>query len=476
MPIPYVKHVCIHTTVDKSLAYILNPEKTEDMVLTASINCTTNAKDAYLQMKAVYDQFAKDTFDTPKPIKGNGTVKAIHYIMSFADSENVNPELAHRIAKAFVRKNFGDDVQAVIATHVDKSHIHNHIIINTYSLSGQKFNANRSTLRNARDTANGVCRAFGITPALNFENKGMSINHYEWEQKKKGTAWKEQIRQAIDELIGSVNSLDELLQALEKRGYEVKCGKYISVKAPGQERFVRTKTLGEKYTEESLNTRIIYREVGAGTTPMQDSRSQLRAAYVAIIGDVRTLAEQHKKVQRKREQTLPYSADNDLDVYRLSAQLSVISKDKISSIGELEGRIAKLQAEYERQRQEINRYIEEHNRMVSLWEQAKEYMAMFKKGELSVAEELKLSVIKTALHENGIYSAADIDKLRSDAECLGKKISALKDKLEGCKQRYDVYSDIAKTYGEISKGDYLSILIEEGKKNREQSAKKNKKM
>ena len=471
---PYCKSISIHTSVRKSLAYILDPDKTENLLYTTSINCMTNADQAYNQMRLVYEQFAKDKYNSPLPLEGKGSVKAIHYIMSFADSENVTPELAHRIAKAFVRKIFGDDVQAVIATHVDKSHIHNHIIINTYSLSGQKYNANRSTLRKARETANGICRAFGITPALNFENKGRSIEHYEWEQRKNGTSWKEQIRQAIDELIGSVNSLDELLQALEEQGYEVKRGKYISVKAPGQERFVRTKTLGEEYTEESLNTRIIYREMGAGTTPAQDSRSQLRAAYVAIIGDVRTLADQHKKVQRKREQTLSYSTDNDLDVYRLSAQLSVISKDRISSIGDLEGRIAKLRAEYEKKRQEINGYIEEHNRMVSLLEQAKEYMALSNNGELSPAEELKLSVIKTALQENGIYSAADIDRLRCDAESLGKKISALKDKLEGCKQQYDVYSDIAKTYGEISQGDYISKLVEEEKQRREQAAKKNK--
>ncbi|SDA31886.1 Relaxase/Mobilisation nuclease domain-containing protein [Ruminococcus sp. YE71] len=89
----------------------------------------------------VYEQFAKDKFSSPKPLEGKGSVKAIHYIMSFADSENVTPELAHKIAKAFVRKNFGEDAQAVIATHVDRSHVHTHIILNSYSLSGQKYYA-----------------------------------------------------------------------------------------------------------------------------------------------------------------------------------------------------------------------------------------------------------------------------------------------------------------------------------------------
>ena len=461
--------------MDNSLRYILNPDKTEDMVYTTSINCTTNARDAYLQMKAVYNQFARDNFDSPLPLTGKATVKAIHYIMSFADEENVTPELAHKIAKAFVRKNFGDDAQAVIATHVDRSHVHCHIILNSYSLSGQKYYANRTSLRQARETANGVCRAFGITPTLNFENKGRSVSYYEWSQNKKGASWKEQIRNEIDSLIGSVNSLDELLQALEERGYEVKRGKYISVKAPGQQRFVRTKTLGEEYTEDNLKARILYREMGTGTTPELDSQSQLIADYVAIIGDVRVLAEQRKKVQRKRIVTAEYSADNDLDVYKLSAQLSVINKDRIVSIGDLEGRITKIRAEYEKKRQETNNYIEEHNRLVSLWEQAQLYKTLSAKDKLSASEQLKMTVCRQAMDSNDIRTLADIDRLREKTEKLNKKISALKDNLEGCRQRFDVYSDISKTYAEISQGDYISKLVEKERQRREQEYRKQNK-
>ena len=444
-------------------------------MLTSSLNCTTNAHDAYLQMKTVYEHFARDKCNSPPPLTGKGTVKAIHYVMSFADEENVSPELALKIAKAFVKKNFGDEVQAVIATHVDRSHTHCHVIINSYSLFGQKYYANRSTLRQARETVNGVCRAFGITPALNFENKGRSVSYYEWSQSKQGTSWKEQIRQEIDKLIPAVNSLDELLQALEERGYEIKRGKYISVRAPGQQRFVRTKTLGEEYTEGSLKTRILYREVDAGSTPTINSQSQLRAAYVAVIGDVRILADQHRKVPKKQNTSLAYSAENDLDVYRLSAQLSVINRDSIGSIGELEGRISSLRSEYEKERHDINNYIEQHNRMVSLMEQAQLFKELSTKGKLSASEELKLTVCRQAMDSNNIHTLADIDRLREHTENLSQKISALKVNLEGCRQRYDVYSDIAKTYAEISQGDYVSKLVEEERQRREQMARKWKK-
>ncbi len=445
------------------------------MVLTTSINCTTNSHDAYLQMKAVYEQFSSNKFNSPPPLEGKGTVKAIHYIMSFADKENVTPELAHKIAKAFVRKTFGEDVQAVIATHVDKSHIHNHIILNSYDLSGKKFYDNKSSLKNVRESTNGICKAFGVTSALNFEGKGKSMQYNEWEHKKNGTSWKQHIRDEIDSLIGSVDSLDELLQALEECGYEIKRGKYISVKAPGQQRFIRTKTLGEEYTEDSLNTRILYREVGTGSTPIQDSKSQLRAAYVDVIGDVRILAEHHKKVQRKKDNALPYSADNDLDIYKLSAQLSIINRDNINSIGELEGKISRLRSEYEKQRQAINYYIEQYNRMVSLLEQAQEYFVLSSKAELTSSEKLKMTICKQLMESNDVKSPADVDSLRERVTNLDKKISALKDKLEGCKNRFDVYSDITKTYAEISKGDYIGRLVEEEKQRKEREVKKRKK-
>ncbi len=439
--------------------------------MTTSVNCMTDAHDAYLQMKVVYDQFAIDNYDSPIPLQGKAAVKAIHYIQSFADEENVTPELAHDIAKAFVRKTFGEEVQAVIATHVDADHIHNHIIINSYNLSGKKYYDNQTTLRRVRETTNGVCRALGVKPALNFENKGMTMHYNEWQHNKNGTSWKEKIRQEIDSLIGLVSSLDELLSELEERGYEIKRGKYISLKAPGQQRFVRTKTLGEEYTEESLNNRIINREVGTGETPELDEESSLWSAYISVIGDVRILAEHNKKIQRKYDSDLPYSADNDLDVYHLSAQLSVINKYKIGSIGELEGAISRAKAEYEKQRTEINNLIEQHNRMVSLFEQAQQYFSLLHKGKQSASEQRKLSVFRLALERNSVYSPADVDSLYTQLENMGKKISALKENLKGCKKRYDVYMDIHRTYTEISKGDYISKLMEEERMRKERKWK-----
>ena len=432
----------------------------------------TDAESAYLQMQLVYDQFARDRFNSPPNLSGKSTVKAIHYIQSFSPDDNITPELAHKIARAIVVKNFGSDVQAVIATHLDKDHVHSHIIINSYSLSGKKFYADKTSLLKFRRYSDGICKAFGIEVHPNLTGKGRSMRYNEWQHRRNGTSWKEKIRQAIDELIPTINSLDEMVHALEEHGYEVKRGKYISIKAPGQKHFVRTKTLGEEYTEESLKVRILYRDIDAGKAIVKDKRSKLRDAYSAIIGDVRILVEQHSKVPRKRVVTDEYSAENDLDVYKLSAQLSVINQNNIGSIGELEGEINRLNEFYQKQRHEINEIIDEHNAMVSLQEQAQEFYALSNKTELSEIEKLRKAVCKQAMEQNGILNSSDVDALEKRKQILYRKIEKMEKVLEKITQHYYVYCDIRDTYNEISKGDYISRLVEEERERQEREKRK----
>ncbi|MDE6728557.1 MAG: relaxase/mobilization nuclease domain-containing protein, partial [Oscillospiraceae bacterium] len=161
---PFVKSKPIRATVERSLTYILNPEKTDGLVLTSSLNCLVDPDGAYFNMKMVYERFSGKSFDEPIPKSGKGRVKAIHYIQSFDPKDKISPELAHRIAKAFTLKVFGKDSQVVIATHVDKEHIHTHFIVNTYGVDGHKFNDNKETLKKIREESDRVCLAFGIKP------------------------------------------------------------------------------------------------------------------------------------------------------------------------------------------------------------------------------------------------------------------------------------------------------------------------
>ena len=469
---PYCKSVAIHGHVDKTLKYILDPDKTEKLLYTSSINCMTEPDLAYTQMKAVYEQYTRRSYDAPQSKSGKSPVKAIHYIISFADSENVTPELAHKIAKALVRKNFGDDAQAVIATHTNTEHMHCHILVNSYSISGQRFYDNKKSIRIVRENTNGVCRAFGVTPALNFENKGRSISHYEWECKKKGISWKEHIRNAIDNLIPSVISLDDLLAELERHGYSIKRDKHIYIKAPGQQRAVRLWKLGEDYTEESLNARILWRMVGGGDAIEHFSNTAIERAYISVIGEVRTLASEKRKVQRRTDPNAPYDVNNDLDIYRLSAQLTVINRDKIMSIEDLKCRIDKQGAEYIALQEQLSRMLLAQEQVQELIRQSEFYFTNADRSNLPDEDNNRLEIYKSSMEANDIHSPDDINTWRDRNSKLQSDIMALKNTLTDKKNKLAMYTDIRDTYYEISRGDYISKLVEEEKLRREQERKK----
>lgn len=371
-------------------------------------------------------------------------------------------------------KTFGDNCQIVIATHLDKGHLHNHYILNTYALDGKKFNDNQTTLKHIREYSDRVCLAFGIQPIAETKNKGKTLAYNEWEHKKRGTSWKQKIRLDIDRLIATAKNLDELLCELELMGYSIKRGKYISIKAEGQERYVRTKTLGEDYTEESLVSRILWRDVGSAVT-LTGEPAPIRSEYLKAIDEVSELARTGQKIQRKRDSSVPYTPENDMDVYKLSAQLTIINRDNIHSIGELEGKIEKLKAEYENARQELNALSAKQESLGSLIEQAEKYFELLDKPSLTLSEKLKLNICKQAISSHNIQSRPELEQLKSTAQETAKKIALLKENFEKCRQLDEVYSDIAHTYYDISSGDYISRLVEEERQKREREAQQIKK-
>lgn len=472
---PYVKSIPLRTTVNRSLAYILNPDKTENLLYTNAVNCLPNAKDAYLAMKWVYEHFSGEKYNAPLPKQGKGSVKAIHYIQSFDPKDNISPELAHQIARTFARKAFGDSCQVVIATHVDKQHIHSHIIINAYGIDGRKFNDNQTTLKEIREHSDRVCLAFGIKPIDTERGASRNIAYNEWEHKQHGTSWKEKIRLEIDGLILKVKSVDELLAELEMLGYTVRRGKYISVKASDQQKAVRLKTLGEDYTVESLASRILWKDVGSEGV-LLGHPSELSKLYTATIYDVEQLALTGKKVQRRRDTSTPYSPQNDMDVYKLSAQLTIINRDDLRSIGEVEGKIKQLQNEVEKAQRELNTLLAQQDTLIGLAEQTEEYFSLIDKTERTPADELRLKMYKTVLENNNITTHSDYEYLKSVVTDTAKKTAPLKENFEKCCKLCNIYSEIAKTYYEISQKDYISRLVDEERKHGEQTIWSNRRL
>ena len=245
----------IKSTLSKALDYIQNPDKTDGKMLVSSFGCSYETADI---------EFG---FTLAQAIdKGNNL--AHHLIQSFEPGE-VDYEKAHEIGKQLADAVTKGQHEYVLTTHIDKGHIHNHIIFCAVNfVDYHKYNSNKRSYYGIRNMSDKLCRENGLSVVVPGKgSKGKSYAEYQAE--KTGTSWKGKLKIAVDALIPQVSSFEELLQRLQAAGYEIKPGKYVSCRAPGQERFTRLKTLGADYTEEAIRERIAGRRAKAAKAPRE---------------------------------------------------------------------------------------------------------------------------------------------------------------------------------------------------------------
>ena len=243
----------VKSTLSKALDYIENPDKTDGKMLISSFGCSYETADIE------FGYTLSQALD-----KGNNL--AFHLIQSFAPGE-VDYEKAHEIGKQLADAVTKGQHEYVVTTHIDKGHIHNHIIFCAVNfVDHHKYNSNKRSHYGIRNMSDKLCRENGLSVVVPGKgSKGKSYAEYQAE--KTGTSWKGKLKIAVDALIPQVSSFEELLQRLQAAGYEIKPGKYVSCRAPGQERFTRLKTLGADYTEEAIRERIAGRRAKAAKAP-----------------------------------------------------------------------------------------------------------------------------------------------------------------------------------------------------------------
>ena len=181
----------------------------------------------------------------------------------------VDYQKAHEIGKQLADAVTKGQHEYVLTTHIDKGHVHNHIIFCAVNfVDHRKYNSNKRSYYGIRNMSDKLCRENGLSVVVPGKgSKGKSYAEYQAE--KTGTSWKGKLKIAVDALIPQVSSFEELLQRLQAAGYEIKPGKYVSCRAPGQERFTRLKTLGADYTEEAIRERIAGRRAKGGESPRE---------------------------------------------------------------------------------------------------------------------------------------------------------------------------------------------------------------
>ena len=297
----------IRGTLSKAIAYILNPEKTDEKLLVSSYGCASET--------------AAREFEWTRKIaeqKGMNPVRIIarHVIQSFEIGE-VTPELAHEIGKQFADEILGGKYEYVLTTHIDKDHVHNHLIFNAVDfVDYHAYKSYKRIYYDMREVSDRLCKENGLSVIPPSQNKGMSYKEYT--EAKRGTSWKQKLKQTIDRLVITAKDYDDFLRLMQEAGYEIKTGKYISFRAEGQERFTRSKTIGENYTEERIKERI------AGRTPRRSQR-QTTPKGISLIGDIQerirlidSKGYEHKAkltILKEAARTLNYLTDNNLLQY-----------------------------------------------------------------------------------------------------------------------------------------------------------------
>ena len=239
----------IKSTLNLAIDYITNEDKTDEKILVTSNKCF---------LATAHTQFLK----TREYNNVKGSVLARHLIQSFLPNETT-PEQAHQIGLDLCNKILKDEYEFVLTTHIDKGHIHNHIIFNNVNMvTGKCYQSNKKNYHKIRYQSDKLCKENNLIvidehyEAYKKKYKTSGKSWYENEQFKKGTSWKSKLQFDIDRIIKQAKDWDDFLDKMTTLGYEIKHGKHIAFKHKNKERFTRSKVIGIDYTEDRLKERI----------------------------------------------------------------------------------------------------------------------------------------------------------------------------------------------------------------------------
>jgi hypothetical protein len=337
----------VKSTLAGALDYIMDPAKTDGKLLVSSFACSYETADVefeYTLSKAL--------------AKGNNL--AHHLIQSFEPGE-ATPEQAHEIGKRLADEVLQGNYEYVITTHVDKDHIHNHIMFCAVNfVDYHKYVSNRKSYAGIRRESDRLCKEYGLSKVVPGRKNAPGLieytdktdgrrkarpaknagKHYaEYIADKAGGSHKSKLKIAIDMTVSGASGFEDFLRRMEAAGYEIKRGKYVSFRAPGQERFTRSKTLGEDYTEEAITKRIAGEYVYAPHPARRDKAAQDSAVNLLI--DIEN--------NIKAQQSAGYSRWAKINNLKEAAKtLNFLTENGLLQYADLEAKAAEMSAAFDK--------------------------------------------------------------------------------------------------------------------------------
>ena len=335
------------TCLDRLVDYAADPEKAEMRLYESCINCK-NMDNAYEVMVSTKRKWGKED-----------GVQGYHIIQSFKPGE-VTPEQAHTIGMEFAQKLFGDRYEAVVATHLNKHHYHNHIVINSVSfVDGKKYHSNqKSYFQMLRAESDRLCQEHGLSV---IKPKAKGKQYPEWEAEQKGTGTlRSAIREDIDAAIRYSYTMEDFWTLLQKQGYRIKRSeqrKYIVLLSPGAKRGVRLTSLGKGYGEEEIAARIRrQRDKGPPVKPRVEPPRRIRMrgstkyipkkkvkGFMALYFKYLYLLRSARQPRVRRPSYI--MREELIRLKRYQQQFRYIQSNHIETAGDLTGRVEQIEQE-----------------------------------------------------------------------------------------------------------------------------------
>ena len=428
----------IKSTLNFAISYIVNGEKTDEQILVSTHKC---------HQETAHTQFLRTRNDAGT----NGTVLARHLIQSFLPGE-ATPEMAHQIGMELCKKILKDEYEFVLSTHIDKGHIHNHIIFNNVNMvTGRCYQSNKKSYHQIRYQSDKLCKENSLSVIDEFYEsykKKYKINGKSWyenEQAKHGTSWKSRLQFDIDRMIKQSKDWDEFLKKMADLGYEIKYGKHIAFKPKDKARFTRTKTIGEDYTEERLKERIAEREFIKTT------------AVKKRIGNV---IDMNTNAKVKESKGYEYWATKH-NLHTMAESVIYIREHGIKSVKQLDEYIQTAADERQNIQEKIKAIDKKMQKLSTTMEQVhtvKKHRACYKEYKANPSDKAFFEEYKAqiTLYENALselkksYSKlpnskdilAELDKLQEKKNSLMQEYSSSKstmDELYKIRKNYGIY-------------------------------------
>lgn len=275
MAATYIKSIHINKgktarqCIGERLDYIMNPKKTDGGILVSTYACSPEtAADEFMLFRQEYQANTGRTQENE--------VIGYHVRQAFKPEE-ITPEVANEIGNELASRITDDQFAYVVATHIDKHHIHNHIILCSTDLEGQhKYRDVKQSAKDLAQISDSLCREHELSVIQNPQDK--TVSYDKWQGNQRRFTHRDELRMIIDAALRmQPDGFDALMQMLEDAGCRIKRGAQISIKPPEGKRYIRLDTLGLEYEEASLRRTLAHDHVHIPKIPRGDfTESQIK--------------------------------------------------------------------------------------------------------------------------------------------------------------------------------------------------------